>query len=703
VFCFSGFFGLTHFRAAAHHFAIELSQSAISLPMAHDVFISHAHKDINIAKEICEKLESAQIKCWIAERDISVGEDWTAATRKAIASSRAMILLLSDNANAATHLEREIAHAFYTNRTILPVRLTETPPRRDFLFYLGNVSWFDASKPPKEQYLDALIASITGIVQNRTAVGNALPSRNASASSNTTGFSDSWLGGLQASHYGLVKIVKLVSIGVILFSVVWLAWYLYSEPKSEDLPAGNNQQATRAVPSASRESAPQPAGDASPSKPAYTYSRFGLWVAADSSPTPATPEKVRSAPSAAIAQRENPSSSPQPNIDHDAGGETEKSAIADSAAVKSAPEKTPETADQAAPTVKAADSSPTKKDQSAILESEPKALAEISVSPPATPLPTQSVPASAQSTPLVQATPLADSTSSGGSNPPIDSRPSLELSPAAKATPTAESTPGAEPTRAVESTLTAESTPSAGPGPAAESTPTAQSTAETESTASAESTPTAEPSAATESTPTAQLNASAEPTAAAESIASTAATPAVESTPAVKSMPNLESRPSDSLTKATPGVEPSDRPAEVGGGSKPASEEQSLKELVLVYMRTVASDDDSAQERFFAWRVNFFGKGLLSISRIRASMERYRQQWPVRDWEPQGEPEFPKDLHAIHPELYEVLQPFAWKVANGSQRKQGSALLYVRIRRDDQGQLHIVHLALRHRGENSSP
>src|SRR3984893_5629596 len=243
--------------------------------MAHDVFISHAHKDINIAKAICEKLESAQIKCWVAERDISAGEDWKAATRKAIGSSRVMVLLLSENANAATHLEREIAHAFYTNRAILPVRLTETPPRRDFLFYLGNVRWFDASKPTNERYLDALVASITGIVQNRAAVGNALPSHNASAGGNTTGFSDSWLGGLQASHYPMVKIVKRVSIAIILISVVWIFWYLYSEPKTEGLPAGDSQQVASSVPPASRPSAPKTAGDASPPKAAYTYSRFG--------------------------------------------------------------------------------------------------------------------------------------------------------------------------------------------------------------------------------------------------------------------------------------------------------------------------------------------------------------------------------------------------------------------------------------------
>src|SRR6476469_10796739 len=122
--------------------------------MAHDVFISHAHKDRTIAGAICHKLESAQVRCWIAERNISPGEDWTEATRNAIASCRVMVLVLSENANAAAHIEREIAHAFYTQRAILPVRVTATLPRRDFLFYLGNVRWFDAFTAPPEQQLE---------------------------------------------------------------------------------------------------------------------------------------------------------------------------------------------------------------------------------------------------------------------------------------------------------------------------------------------------------------------------------------------------------------------------------------------------------------------------------------------------------------------------------------------------------------------
>src|SRR5208282_1498098 len=35
--------------------------------MEHDVFISHAHKDKSIADAICEKLESARLRCWIPQ------------------------------------------------------------------------------------------------------------------------------------------------------------------------------------------------------------------------------------------------------------------------------------------------------------------------------------------------------------------------------------------------------------------------------------------------------------------------------------------------------------------------------------------------------------------------------------------------------------------------------------------------------------
>jgi hypothetical protein len=134
---------------------------------------------------------------------------------------------------------------------------------------------------------------------------------------------------------------------------------------------------------------------------------------------------------------------------------------------------------------------------------------------------------------------------------------------------------------------------------------------------------------------------------------------------------------------------------EAQADSSSKAEESALKEFVLQYIRAVARDDVSDQERFFAPRVNFFGEGRLSLPEVRASMERYRREWPIRKWEPSGAPEFPKSLHSANPDLYEVLQPLTWTVSNDSEHKRGSGTLYVRISKNDQGEFQIVQVEQR--------
>src|SRR5271166_4143308 len=124
-------------------------------------------------------------------------------------------------------------------------------------------------------------------------------------------------------------------------------------------------------------------------------------------------------------------------------------------------------------------------------------------------------------------------------------------------------------------------------------------------------------------------------------------------------------------------------------------EEPSLKEFVLEYIRTAASDDVATQERFFDHNVNYYGEGVISLPRIKASLEHYHREWPIRNWEPQGEPEFPKTLHSANPKLYEVLQPFTWTISNGLRHEQGSATLYVRIWKNDKSEFHIVHVVVK--------
>ena len=431
--------------------------------MAHDVFISHARKDKKIADAICETLESAEMRCWIAPRDISPGEDWTEATRKAIRSSRVMVMVFSENANAAPHIEREIAHAFYTGRIIIPFRLAETPLRRDFLFYLDDVRWFDAFGPHPEQYLEALTARIKGRLLGPAVTSNARRSRSENKRTAAINSLNSGKDELRTSNYRTQQIFKRVAIVALVFAVVWVLWLASRQIKHGASPEESNFGSMSSGRSTSLNSPAKTRGDASAPTPHYAFTRLGLWVAVNAGPTPL---------------------------------------------VQPGPQDTP------------------------------------SIMPP---------------------------------------------------------------------------------GQSASATPLPPSNAEQN---------------------------------------------AVESTP---------------------------QEDQTGGNFKAPAEERALKELVLDYIRTVSSNDVSTQERFFAQRVNFFGEGVLSLPMVQASMERYCRQWPIRKWEPRGEPEFPKILHSTNPKLYEVLQPLTWTVANGSEHKQGSTTLYVRIRKNEKGVFRIIHVEKRDR------
>jgi TIR domain len=288
--------------------------------MAHDVFISHAHKDKRIVDAICKKLESAQIRCWTAGRNISAGEDWTEATRKAIGSCPLMILVLSENANASPHIEREIAHAFYTGRQIIPVRLTNTLPKRDFLFYLGNVRCFDALGLPAEEHLDALAVNINGLVRGQTIAPEAIASPGVVRAKTGLNFSDSWLGALEASHYRTLTILKRGAIVASIFAVPLLFWFVYQQtnPGTEDFRATDS--GPRRLPDPSNR-AP---GDASIPKPTYTFTRFGLWAAADNSST-RSPLPGPQEPLASAAVAQPPSGTPDrpANIDQQSDDEAE--------------------------------------------------------------------------------------------------------------------------------------------------------------------------------------------------------------------------------------------------------------------------------------------------------------------------------------------------------------------------------------------
>ena len=134
--------------------------------MASKVFISHSSKDKPIADAICNHLESAGVRCWIAPRDIAFGSDWTEGIMKGIDSCRVFVLVFSEHANSSEHVRREVAKAFSLELAVIPFRTEAVAPNRSLGYFLETVHWLDAVTPPVQRHLDALTEQVKQLLAN---------------------------------------------------------------------------------------------------------------------------------------------------------------------------------------------------------------------------------------------------------------------------------------------------------------------------------------------------------------------------------------------------------------------------------------------------------------------------------------------------------------------------------------------------------
>jgi hypothetical protein len=132
--------------------------------MPYDVFISHSSKDRLTANAVCNRLESAGIRCWIAPRDIIPGEGWSAAIMRGIDASKVMVLVFSENANTSAHVRREVAHACDHEVTVIPMRIRDVTPKEGLKYYLDELHWLDALTPPMEGHLETLTTRVKNIL-----------------------------------------------------------------------------------------------------------------------------------------------------------------------------------------------------------------------------------------------------------------------------------------------------------------------------------------------------------------------------------------------------------------------------------------------------------------------------------------------------------------------------------------------------------
>ena len=141
----------------------------IGVSMPHDVFISYSSKDKPLADGVCAKIEATGIRCWIAPRDIQAGEDWPTAIAKAIAASKIMVIIFTNNANHSDEVSRELFLAAEKKVIIIPFKLEDFETEAGKAYYLGRTHWLDAINPPTQVQIQTLVERVNSFLNPSSA------------------------------------------------------------------------------------------------------------------------------------------------------------------------------------------------------------------------------------------------------------------------------------------------------------------------------------------------------------------------------------------------------------------------------------------------------------------------------------------------------------------------------------------------------
>ncbi len=138
--------------------------------MKPDIFISYSTKDTEVAEAAREALEAQDWRCWIAPRDISPGQDWSAAIIDALDACRVFVLIFSSHSNQSEQVKREIENAVSQRLPILPLRIEDVELSRQMRYFIGTPHWLNAVKGPLEPHLDTLVSAVQKLL-----AGEVLP------------------------------------------------------------------------------------------------------------------------------------------------------------------------------------------------------------------------------------------------------------------------------------------------------------------------------------------------------------------------------------------------------------------------------------------------------------------------------------------------------------------------------------------------
>lgn len=110
------------------------------------IFVSHSSKNEKAVNDILGLLRQLSISYWKAPEMIPVGSNYAREIPKAIKECEVFLLVLSEESQVSIWVEKEIDMAVNCRKTIVPVKIDNTPLNDLYSFYLNNVQMIPYSE-----------------------------------------------------------------------------------------------------------------------------------------------------------------------------------------------------------------------------------------------------------------------------------------------------------------------------------------------------------------------------------------------------------------------------------------------------------------------------------------------------------------------------------------------------------------------------
>lgn len=103
------------------------------------LFLCHSFSNKKLVDAVQRRLENNAYRCWRAPDVIPFGQHWCQNVVRAIHGSEAVVLLLTKEANASEHVEREVHLAMEKKKCIVPVLIGQFKLSEAMDYYLAGV------------------------------------------------------------------------------------------------------------------------------------------------------------------------------------------------------------------------------------------------------------------------------------------------------------------------------------------------------------------------------------------------------------------------------------------------------------------------------------------------------------------------------------------------------------------------------------